>query len=319
MNVVVTGGSGFVGRALLQRLVARPSGRVTAAVRRQDPAPVPGVRYASVGDLAEEPRWREALDGCDVVVHAAARVHVMSRDAASDLQAFRRVNVEGTRRLLDEAIDAGVRRFVLLSSVKVNGEVTPPGCRFAAGDEPRPEDAYGVSKLEAETLVREKLGEAGIEWVIVRPPLVYGPGVGANFRRLMSWVGRGVPLPFASIDNRRSLVALDNLVSLVEQCASHPGAARRIFLAADGEDVSTPELLRRIAGAMHRPARLVPVPPALLRAGAACVGLQAYGRRLLDSLQVDSTDAQALMGWRPIVSVDEGIARTVESFLANAR
>lgn len=256
--------------------------------------------------------WSTALHGCDVVIHTAARVHIMQERALDPLAEFRRVNVAGTLNLARQAADGGVQRFVFLSSIKVNGEMTPSGQPFTASQAAAPLDPYGVSKAEAEEALRRLGAETGMEIVIIRPPLVYGPGVKANFGRLVSAIGRGWPLPLGCVEhNRRSLVALDNLVDLILTCTTHPAAAHQTFLVSDGKDLSTAELLRRVGMAMGRPARLLPVPSRLLRAGAMLAGKGDLAQRLLDNLQVDITHTRQTLGWQPPISVDEGLRRVV--------
>jgi UDP-glucose 4-epimerase len=301
---------------VLERLVGSRSYRARGAIRRDDVARIAGVDYVTVGDLGGATDWSAALDGCDVVIHAAARAHVL-RDTAMDPAAeYRRVNVEGTLRLADQAIAAGVRRFVFVSSIKVHGEETAPQRPFRPDDVPAPSDPYGQSKLDAEEGVRARIEPAGLEWVIVRPTLVYGPGVRANFLRMLQWLRRGIPLPLAAVQNRRSLIALDNLAALLERCAVHPAAANQIFLAADGEDLSTPELLRRLARAMGRHARLLPVPPAALLIAASLAGRRDVVRRLVGNLQVDVSKTCERLDWSPPITVDEGLEKTVRVFLA---
>jgi UDP-glucose 4-epimerase len=253
------------------------------------------------------------------VVHAAARVHVLDEKCRDPLAEFRRVNVEGTLALARQAADAGVRRFVFVSSIKVNGEATPPGTAFHAEDPPQPLDAYGVSKCEAESALREFAQTGAIEVSIVRPPLVYGPGVRANFRALMRALHSGWPLPFGSVDNRRSLVGIENLVDLLAVCADAPAAANRTFLVSDDEDVSTTELLRRLAKALGAQPRLIPVAPRLLTASAAVFGLSTRMRRLCENLQVDISTTRNLLGWQPRISLDEGLSMTAEGFLRETR
>jgi nucleoside-diphosphate-sugar epimerase len=229
------------------------------------------------------------------------------------LAEYRRVNVDGTLALARAAAQAGVRRFVFVSSIKVNGERTPPGRAFRADDAPAPADAYGVSKWEAEQGLFALSRETGMEVVVIRPPLVYGPGAKGNFAALVRWVARGVPLPLGAVrHNRRSLVGLDNLVDLIVTCLDHPGAANEVFLAADGEDLSTADLLRRVGRAMGHPARLLPVPVWVLQAAAASLGKRAVAERLLGSLQVDGSKAGELLGWEPPCMVDEGLRRAVK-------
>jgi nucleoside-diphosphate-sugar epimerase len=244
------------------------------------------------------------------VLHLAARVHVMNDTSADPLQAFREANTQATLRLGRQAAAMGVRRFVFVSSIKVNGEATRQGRPFTANDAAAPEDPYGMSKAEAEAGLRQIATETGMEIAIVRPPLVYGPGVKANFAALIHALRRGLPLPLGSVtNNRRSLVALDNLVDLLLTCIDHPAAANQTFLVSDGEDLSTTGLLQRLGLAMGRPARLIPVPPALLRLGATLIGKGDVAQRLLGNLQVDIAHTRHTLGWAPPVSVDEGLRR----------
>lgn len=313
-RALVTGASGFVGRPLCEEMLRR-GWQVVAAVRSFGQAP-PGVEVATVGAMDGETDWRSALRGVEVVIHLAARVHIMGSNGAVDpLGEFHAVNVDGTLHLARQALQAGVRRFVYLSSVKVNGEQTLPGQRFTEEDAPAPLDPYGISKYEAEEGLRTLVQQTGMEVVIIRPPLVYGPGVKANFLNMMKWLSKGVPMPFGAINNRRSLVALGNLIDLVITCLDHPAAANQTFLAADGEDLSTTELLRRMAQALGRPARLLPLPVSVLEAGARVLGRRDLAQRLCGSLQVDISKARTLLGWNPPISVDEGLRRTARGFL----
>ncbi len=268
-----------------------------------------GVETVVVGDLADAPDLREALAGVAAVIHLAGRAHVMRETAADVDGAFRRANVEATHQLAAQAAAAGVRRFVFLSSVKVNGERT--GDRpFTEADAPAPEDAYGRSKQAAEQALHGIAAATGLEVAIIRPPLVYGPGVKANFLRLLRLVERGMPLPLASVRNRRSLVGVSNLCDLIVRCLAHPAAAGETFLVSDQQDLSTPELIRAIAAAMGRPARLVPFPVAALRLAGRLAGQGDAVERLVGSLQVDSTKATRLLGWTPPVFIEEGLRRT---------
>lgn len=313
MMILVTGATGFVGGALLNRLAAdgELSG-VVAAVRRSDVTLPEGVRSVQVGDLSPTTNWTAGLQDVEAVVHCAARVHVMQDDATNSLELYRRVNVQGTINLARQAAKAGVKLFVFVSSIKVNGDVTFPGHPFTAEDKPAPSDPYGVSKHEAEQGLRELSAQTGMRVVIVRPPLVYGPGVKANFASMMRWVSYGVPLPLGSIHNARSMVALDNLVDLLVTCLRHPAAAGQTFLVSDGEDVSTTELLRRTAYAMGKKVFLLPVPASWLRFAFTFLGRPEVAQRLCDSLQVDIEKTRRLLGWNPPLSLDQGLKKTVE-------
>lgn len=310
MSTLVTGANGFVGRAVCSTLGARGF-RTRAAVRRG------GISIPGTDDLLIAPGMLEgqlpegALAGVDCIVHAAARVHVMNDTAADPLAEFRRVNVDGTVQLARHAAAAGVRRFVFLSSIKVNGQGNAPGQPYRADDVPGPADPYGVSKLEAEWGLLEVAAETGMEVVIIRPVLVYGRGVKGNFAAMLRWLSRGVPLPFGAVHNRRSLVALDNLVDLLVTCIAHPAAANEVFLVGDGEDLSTTELLRRSARAMGRSAVLLPIPVPMMESAASLLGKRAVAQRLFGSLQVDISKTRDLLGWRPPVSVDEALSRAV--------
>jgi nucleoside-diphosphate-sugar epimerase len=375
MNVLVTGANGFIGRALCKRLLA-DGYQVRGAVRSQEKTEVGCLRSdvgglrAMVGNIGPETDWSEALDGIDRIVHLAARVHVMRESAADPLVVFRQVNVEGTKCLAIAAANAGVKRFVYISSVKVNGEGTDPqitqitrirekgtgiktnsgieGFRnlgierrkgrrsavyaklrrarevrgqegelkevFSERDIPEPQDPYAVSKWEAEQGLMAIAEETGLEVVIIRPPLVYGPEVKANFRSLMKWVQRGVPLPLGAVHNKRSFVALDNLVSFIIHCIDHPKAANEVFLISDDEDISTTKLLQKMARAFGKRSFLLPVPVGLMTFVAGLLGKRDVADRLFGSLQVDSSKARDLLGWETVVSMDESLRKTAEGY-----
>jgi nucleoside-diphosphate-sugar epimerase len=312
-KVLITGASGFVGTALCESL-RKKKVSIRSAVRAQR-ALHQGDEDIVVGDISSDTDWTAALINVQQVVHLAARVHVMTDINQDSLTEFRRVNVDGTANLARQAAAVGVKRFVFLSSIKVNGECTKIGQPFTADDVPFPQDSYGISKHEAEQILRQIADETGMEVVIIRSPLVYGPGVKANFDSMMRSLARGALLPLAAVtNNRRSLVALDNLVDLIVTCLRHPTAANQIFLVSDGEDLSTADLLRRTSVALGKPARLFYIPTALLKLGATVMNKPGIYQRLCGSLQLDIAKTRQLLGWTPPLSVDEGLRRATEGF-----
>ena len=314
-RVLVTGANGFVGGALVARL-ADSGCQVPVAGCRRDSVVPKGAVLALIPSLGPDADWSDALHGAEAVVHAAARVHVIDESAGDMLSAYRHVNVEGTLALARQAALSGVRRFIFVSSVKVNGERTAPSAAFTEADAPAPEDLYGLSKAEAEAGLFALGCEMGMEIVVVRPPLVHGPGVGGNFGRLLRWVERGVPLPLGSVDNRRSLVGLDNLVDLLVRCIHHPAAVDQTFLVSDGEDLSTADLIRQLARAMGKSPRLLPVPVSLLRLTARMIGKSSEVDRLVGSLRVDSAYTRERLGWIPPASLQAGLRKTAEWYVA---
>lgn len=303
-RMLVTGATGFVGKALCRHM--RLQGRTFVATVGRMKA---GASDYSVMSIDRQTDWVGMLDGIDVVIHLAARVHVMREQLANPLDAYRETNVGGTLNLARQAAQAGVKRFIFISSIKVNGEQTPIGRSFTTSDIPNPQDLYGISKYEAEQGLLELAEKTDMEVVIIRPPLVYGPGVKGNFASMMKWMQAGWPLPLGAVNNRRSLVSLDNLISLIMTCIDHPAAANQVFLASDGEDLSTSDLLRRLADAARVPSRLIPVPVGVLNTGLSLIGKEAIAQRLLGSLQVDIAKTQKLLGWIPPITVDEGLRR----------
>lgn len=314
--LLLTGSTGFLGTALARRLVEDSRYQLVTAVRREAANLVSGSQPISVGDLEANTDWRSALSGIEVVIHTSARVHVMNDYANDPLTEFRRVNVEGTLNLARQAAAAGVKRFIFISSIKVNGEGTPLNQPYTSEDIPAPVDPYGISKREAEDGLRILAEKTGMEMVIIRPPLVYGPGVKANFLRMMRWLDKGFPLPLGAIHNKRSLVALDNLVDLIITCIDHLAAANQTFLVSDGEDMSTTELLQRMAVAFGKPILLLPVPVRLLKIGITLLGKRDIAQRLLGSLQVDISKTRDMLNWSPPVSMDKALKGTANDFLA---
>jgi nucleoside-diphosphate-sugar epimerase len=315
--MVVTGGSGFIGRSVCEQLASREYETIPV-VRSPDKAASVSNSIV-VPDIGPDTAWLEHLGRGDVVIHTAARVHATKDSGTDQMDAYRHINVAGTLNLARQAAEAGVKRFIFLSSIKVNGDNTAPGQPFRADGQANPGDAYGRSKYEAEVGLQQLALESDIEVVIIRPPLVYGPGVKANFLAMMRWVHKGLPVPFGELENCRSLVALDNLVNLIKVCCVNPAAANRVFLVSDGEDVSTTELFRRIGAAVYRPARFFPLPPALVRALAALAGKQGQVARLLRSLQVDISETRLLLHWSPVVSMEAALRETANHYIGSPR
>ncbi len=311
MKVLVTGATGFVGRALVAKLVALGGLEVLALTRLNPLDPVSGAIYLPVGDLVAQSGWQKILSGVHTLVHTAARVHILNDRTEESLAEFQRVNVEGTLQLARHAAAMGVRRFIFLSSIGVNGVRTGPNTAFSEVDRPNPHNAYALSKLEAEQGLRHISEMSSLEVVIVRPPLVYGPGVKANFAALMRTVKHSWPMPLGAVHNQRSMVALDNLVDFIVICMTHSRAANQTFLVSDGQDVSTTELVRGLALALGVPARLLPVSVGVLRAGATLLGRANDIQRLCGNLQVDITKARTLLAWTPPISLEEGLRRAV--------
>jgi nucleoside-diphosphate-sugar epimerase len=309
--IVITGAGGFVGQRTVEDL-ARRGHDVIGVVRALSAASAPPARV--VGDIGAQTDWVGALEGVEVVVHCAARAHVMHERATDPLPRYRAVNVEGTRRLAEQAARLGVRRLVYLSSVKAAGERSPPGRPLKVSDPAAPEDAYGISKREAELALLEVGAATGLETVIIRPPLVYGPGVKGNFLRLMGSIAREWPLPLGALDNRRSMVSLANLTDFISLCVESPIVDGRTFFVSDGEDLSTTSLARRMGVAIDRRARLLPVPGAVLSMLGQVTGKAAEIERLVGTLQVDLTDSHELLGWLPPQTVDQGLRETADWF-----
>jgi nucleoside-diphosphate-sugar epimerase len=332
--VAVTGGTGFVGRAVVQQFAVRGL-KVRASVRNNTSASEflnSDAAYITVGDIGSHTSWLDSLGGVSCVIHCAARTHVMNETEANALAAYRAVNTAGTRRLAEQAAIAGVKRLVFLSSVKVNGESTsgapnPFGVHtdgverddeqwFGPFDTHAPEDPYGISKWEAEQALWQISKQTGLEVVVVRPPLVYGAGVKGNFLRLLHLIKQGLPLPLGAVKNLRSFIGLDNLVDLLIRCVDHPAAPGQTFLVSDGQDISTPDLIRTLARMMNKPARLWPVPVPLLRVAGSLTGKRKEVDRLVGSLRIDSKHTQDILGWSPPVSLEAGLQKMVDWYLA---
>ncbi len=312
MRVLLTGAGGFVGYALSEFLAGRR--REFRPVVRSGGESIGGAIPHVIGDVGSHTDWSAVLDGVDAVVHLASRVHVMS-ESGGDIDAlYRETNTFGTLRLAQQAADAGVKRFVFLSSIKVNGEERDVA--YSENDQPAPIGPYATSKRDAELGLWEIADRSGMEVVVIRSPLVYGPGVKANFLSMMRWLHRGVPLPFGAIRNRRSLVSIGNLVDFIATCVDHPEAANETFMVSDGEDISTPDLLARLAAALEVKARLVDVPVSVLKLGATMLGQDEMLRRLCGSLCVDASKANRLLGWSAPLTVDDGLKATADHFRA---
>lgn len=313
MNVLVTGASGFLGRRVCAALAFAPDKNLTACVRigrKEDLS-----NYFEIPTIDSETVWDEALRAQDVVVHAAARTHVMKDEDADSLAEYRKVNVDGTLNLAHQAALNGVKRFIFISSIKVNGEHSLVGQPFTAQDKPSPESIYAISKHEVEVGLLKLAAETAMDVVIIRPPLIYGPGVKGNFSSLVNLVKRGVPLPFGLVKNKRSMIALDNLVDfilLIVDRARSPRAANQVFLLSDGEDVATSSLIRRVAIAYGVHARLFPVPVFLMQVATRLLRKPDLSARLFGSLQVDSSKAHELLGWKPVVTMTEQLKKMAE-------
>lgn len=311
-KILVTGANGFVGRALVNRLIQLGI-RVTASVRHSSMPKYEDVNEV-IHNINSKTDWKSDLVGIDVVIHLAARVHVMNDSELDPLSAFREINTSGTMNLARQASKAGVKRFIFMSSIKVNGESTGSDWKFKADDKANPTDPYATSKFEAEQELLALVEKVDMDVVIIRPPLVYGLGVKANFALMMRWVYKSIPLPLGAINNQRSLIALDNLVDFIVHCVSHPKAANETFLVSDGEDVTTTQLIEKIAGSLQKKAWLVPIPGGLIRYFARLVGKGDQIDRLLGNLQLDNSKAKELLDWNPVVTMDEQLTKMAVEF-----
>ena len=310
-SVLITGAGGFIGSALCEKISAE--GRQVRGTFRSeiDVSRLPnGVEAVSIASIDSDTKWNDALTGIDTVVHLAARVHVMDDVSSNPLTEYRKVNVEGTKCLAVAAANAGVKRFIFISSIKVNGEGR--AAAYTEDDEEAPEDSYGVSKWEAEQELHKISDTTGIEVVILRPPLVYGPGVKANFMRLFKIVEHGIPLPLSSIKNRRSFIYLGNLIDAIITCMTNPNAAGKTYLVSDGEDVSTPELIRMIGAVFRRRALLLPVPVCIMRMAGRITGKYDEVERLIGSLTVDISKICKELEWKPPYTMEHGLRETAK-------
>lgn len=333
LNILVTGATGFVGAALIEQLLM-DNYQVTALVRNSAPTLPPNVKQIVTGsfetffpassicrdtvqrtnqDSGVSISVPEIFKDVDVVVHAAARAHIMIDNVADPLAEYKKVNTVATLALAREAAKAGVRRFIFISTIKVYGESTELGKPLSEQSNVEPKDPYSISKWEAERGLTQIADETSMEVVIIRPPLIYGPGVKGNFARMMRWVGYGIPLPLGAINNQRSLLALDNLLSFIECCFEHPKAANEVFILSDFEDLSTTELIRKLADAEGTKARLFPAPASLMKFVATMLGKRDIAARLFSSLQVSSTKARQQLGWQHVISIEEQLRKMVDS------
>lgn len=314
MRLFITGATGFVGKALVNELCTDSHKVITVVREHSDdlPVEVEQNQVADLSDLSEQNSLIDYIKDVDVVIHTAARVHIMDDHVADPLAEFRKLNVNATFELAKQAARAGVKRFIYLSSVKVNGESTGNRRPFSEKDDPAPEDAYAQSKLEAEKLLLDLAKTTSMEVVIIRPPLIYGPGVKANFSSMIKIITKGIPLPFGAISNQRSMLAIDNLVSFIKLCMTHPAATNQVFLIADGEDVSTTTLLRQIAVAYMRPPRLIPIPISWMIFLARLIGKQMITDRLFGNLQIDISKARELLGWKPVITLEQQLNKMAE-------
>ncbi len=315
LHFLITGANGFVGKVLCAEL-SHQGFSVRAAVRSLSHISSNYMAVA-IGDLDGQTSWKQAVDEIDVVIHLAARVHVMDDTSTDPLTEFRKVNVAGTEHLARSAAACGVKRFVYVSSIKVNGESTEKGKKFLETDIPNPQDPYGLSKWEAEQALHRVAAETGLEVVIVRPPLIYGPRVKGNFAQMLKVLAKGIPLPLASVHNLRSLIYIENFVDALILCATHPAAAGQTYLVNDGEDVSTPDLLRQLGISMGHPAHLLPCPTFLIRLAGRLTGKAAQIDRLLGSLQVDGSKIRRDLGWSPPFTLQQGLSFSVNSRTVN--
>lgn len=312
-EVLLTGATGFIGGQLVKRLLQDTEVSLRIVLRAAgEQFRDPRMTVFSPVDLSINSDWSVMLQGCDVVIHSAARAHIMKETAKDPLSEYRKINTEATLNLAGQAAQQGVKRFIFISTIGVNGNTTTRSQVFSADDLPNPSNPYAISKYEAERGLQRIAKESNMEIVIIRPPLVYGPSAKGNFHRLIHWLKKGIPLPLGAINNKRSFVSIDNLLSLILTCIEHPAAANQIFLVSDGEDISTTVLLKKMSQIMKQPARLLPIPQSMLSLVANLLGRKDDLQRLCGSLQIDITKTREVLGWKPEVSMEETLRLIVE-------
>ncbi len=318
MKILVTGANGFVGLPLSQHLIS--AGHQVVGVIRSNHLLTtinPRMHSYAIGDISEITDWQDCLDGVECIIHLANRAHVIDEQSSNPFALYRKVNTEGTLNLARQAVAAGVKRFIFISSIKVNGESTLPGQALTPVDQHIPFDPYGLSKYEAELGLKLIAEQTCLEVVIIRPPLIYGPGVKANFLKMMQWVEKGIPLPLGAIQNQRSLLGVDNLINFIELCMTHPDAVGQIFLVSDDHDVSTTELLKEIAFAMNRPLRLLSIPQSFIEKILIFLGQKHISERLCGSLQLDIGLAKTRLSWMPPHTFQDQLNKTVHDYLSS--
>ena len=317
MTILITGATGFLGTNLCHQLIARKY-EIKVAIRSRSISRLPlslKKYYHIVEEFDYKTRWPDALSGVKSIIHCAARTNLIYKTEDFDLDLYRAVNVEGTKNLAIQAAAAGVKRFIFISSVKVNGEQTFSGSPFTSQDRALPQDAYSISKWEAEQALHQVAVKTNLEVVIIRPPLIYGPGVKGNFLSLLRWLNRGIPLPLGAINNKRSFVGIDNLIDLIISCIDHPAAVNQVFLVSDAQDISTTEMLKGLGKALEISPRLIPISSSLLKMGAQILGKKDTAQRLLGNLQIDISHTKNTLNWKPIVNLDVGLGKTAKWYL----
>jgi len=314
-KILITGATGFVGRGLFENLKFKKNFLAHLTTRTNQEKISEGAKTFNIGEIDSNTNWKDALDGVSCIVHCAARAHMMEKNQTDSLNAYRRINVDGTRNLAKQAAGIGIKRFIFLSSIKVNGEETTASKSFKYDDIPQPKDSYGISKWEAEQALLEISKKTGLEIVIIRVPLIYGVRVKGNFLRLLDLVYKQMPLPFFNINNSRSFIGLDNLVDLIIHCIDHPKATGKTFLVSDGEDISTPDLIIKLSKIMGRSTRLFSFPISIFKLISYLIGKTPEVNRLIGSLRVNSSHTRKILEWNPPFSLDEGLEKTVLWYL----